>query len=1195
MTVRGITNIDSSNGVKVSSVLGSGFSFLLLALLLVMGALPAHAQRYMGSLTGYVSDSTGAKLVGASVTATDMTTNFSTKAITGSNGSYSIPFLTPDTYTVTVQANGFQTQNRTGIVITADSKGQADFTVTPGSASEKITVQANTDSLLDKESADLGTTLTQKEVDDLPNLGRVPFMLASLAAGMYDSTYMTGKTSSTLVAWGNAGTAIVASGLGGSYTMITLNGSIDAPHERNGRYGGFVPSPESVQEVKVQTAMYDAESGDNGGVNINTVLRSGTNDYHGAAYFIFRNTYMDANTYERASNEYGQTNPKSPTPRANGTWDQPGAVLDGPIRIPHLYDGRDKTFFTVAYERVQLRLYQSSGSTDLVPTQAMKNGDFSALCTGGFNSSGTCISGTQIYDPLTADANGNRTPFLNNQIPQNRWSNTGVALMKYYPDPNATATSTANYNYIAATPLMIERYYSVVTRVDQSIRQNDKLSAVWYRGILGQQAPNMGFPSEIGPSGEDQHVYRNNMGGSLDYIAMLPRNWVLDGRLGVIYHPFGDVYAGSPFDLSKLGMDTSGIEYQTFPGISMSDSYATLQAGSASQISTDADMSGDLIASKTLGTHFIRFGASSLIERYNGTNPLSGLGTFAYSRTFTELNSLNTQFNDSTSGNAMAALLLGYPTSGSYSAQIAFALKQAYQGYFFQDTWRATRNLTLNMGLRWDYQTPFTDSHNRLTTGFCTTCTNPLQAQVSGLTLLGGLEFASPSNRNYYKPERNDWQPRFGVSYSLASNVVLHAGLGITYVNSMVENPIGNGFSTSTTYEDTSDDTHPLNSLDKPFPNGTVAPSGSSLGLSTLVGQGFSFISPVVKRPKLFQWSASTQIALPANTTFQIAYSANRVYYTETSKNINALPAQYDTGTPANATAMQTKVPNPLAGKIPSNGTLNASTIQQSSLLEPFPEFGTLTEVLMPTGGSLYNSLQLTARKSMYHGLSILGTFTWSRQMDQNTYLNATDPAPERYLDPQPNLLGNIALIYQLPRFSRLPYYARSVLGGWQFNSIFRDYNGPLVGTPASVSYISEPRIGHPTNTRYFNTCYLNSAGQPVDTKYNANGTIATPGCDAMSPIPAFEQHNNFALNNIGPYMNHVRVPPGRRVDVSLFKVFQIHENMTLEIRGEYFNVLNTPLFGGPNLSPGNAAYGARTLTQANDPRLGQLTARINF
>lgn len=1208
MTARGVIHIDSDKSVKVSWVSGSGFLFFLLPLLLVLCALPVHAQKYLGSFSGEISDLTGAKISGATVTVTDTTTHFSTKAVTNGTGAYTIPFITPDTYTMTVTASGFRTETRTGVVLTAGGAVGVDFSLSAGEASQTITVSAATP-LLDTLSANIGTTFTEKQVHDLPSMGRVPAMVASLAAGSYDSAYIGGKTDSTLVPWGGGPTATSGNGVGG-YTRPMIDGVPDDALERSGTsqggpYTAFTPSPESIQEVKVQTALYDAEYGHGSGTIINQVLRSGTDVYHGAAYYVFRNTYLDANTYERVPNQNGAINPAIPTRRLNGTWNQPGFVFDGPVRIPHLYDGRDKTHFMVAYEHIGLRGVQGNsggaGATNFVPTAAMAAGDFSALCPGGFDSNGVCVAGggVQIYDPLTLDANNNRTPFAYDKIPSGRFDPTGVALLKLYPAPNINQSPTVNY--ISNQITIPEGYYSLITRIDHFINANNKLSIVFDNQQLGQHIPNLGYPTSIGPSGGT--VLRNNHGGSVDYVSILPRDWVLDARIGVNYHPFGVYNNGSSYDLSSLGINTAGIAYQTFPGVSFSDSYTSLQSASSSQASDDTYITSAAIMSKTIGRHNIRFGFEGELHRYNAQNPFSGLTNFAYDRRFTQKNSINTAVGaDSSSGNPIASLLLGYPSSGGYQYIPAFAISQPYQAYFIQDDWRAAKKLSFNVGLRWEYEAPYTERHNRLNTGFCTTCSNPLQASVTGLTLNGGLQFASSSNRGYYKPQYNEFQPRFGVSYQLSPRVVVHSGVGLIYINSL-EAPNGQGFSASTGYTATTDNTHPFTNLANPFPGGVTQPTGSSLGLSTQIGQAVSFIAPGHTNPSILQWTVSTQTQLPANMVLQLAYAGNKTWHWGNNNNINALPAKYYNQGAAGTTYLNTKVPNPMAGLIPANGNLNGSTILNSLINLPYPEFGSVTAIDIPSGEALYNAAQVTLNKRMGHNLSILGTFTWQKMMESFQYLNSTDPAPERYEDGNPTLMGNVAAIYELPRFSSSPRYVREVVGGWQLNSILRAYNGGLFSNPGGAIQLSDPAqnissgsvIAGLGNARgnYFNTCYKNAAGVNQVTGRDIGANV--PGCASDASIAAFQLTLPNTLNTLRPRMESVRTRVHPLADASLFKKFPIHESATFEIRAEFFNVFNTPNFGGPGTTPGSTSYGVVTLSEANDARIGQLTARFNF
>jgi hypothetical protein len=510
------------------------------------------------------------------------------------------------------------------------------------------------------------------------------------------------------------------------------------------------------------------------------------------------------------------------------------------------------------------------------------------------------------------------------------------------------------------------------------------------------------------------------------------------------------------------------------------------------------------------------------------------------------------------------------------------------------------------MGLRWEYESPYTERHNRLNTNFCITCVNPAFTgiTVNGAPLYGGLQFASSTNRGYYQPEHFEYQPRFGASYQVNPRVVLHSGAGLIYINA-IEGPFGQGYSASTNYVATTDNMHPATSLANPFPGGVTVPSGSSLGLATQVGQSISFIDTNRVNPRILLWTLSAQAKLPANISLQTAYAGTKTWDWANNRNINALPANYYNQGPAGLTYLNTKVTNPMAGMIPANGNLNGGTIFNYLINLPYPEFGSVTEVDIPSGQALYNALQVTVNKPMGHGLTILGTFTWQKMEESFEYLNSTDVNPLRYEDGNPTKMGNVAAMYKLPSFSSSPRYLREIAGGWQFNVILRAYNGALFGNPGSVTQLSDPGKNISSGSiisgsvlgnargNYFNTCYENSSGVLQVTGVNIGANV--PGCASSSSIPAFEQNPSYVLNTVGPRMDTVRTVVHPLADASMFKVFPIHESATFEIRGEFFNVLNTPNFGGPGTSPASTTYGVVTRNEANDPRIGQLTARINF
>ena len=1166
----------------------------LLAVCLLLPASSLYAQRYLGSVQGLVTDPAGAVISTASVTAEETTTHFKTIGKTNPSGQFSFPALNPGTYIVTATAAGFRTETKTGIALTAGQSQVVDMQLTVGSQSSTVEVRADT-SLIDTGSANIATTLSSKEVADLPNIGRNPFVLATLAAGVVDAAsggYFYGKASQFTL--GGVSVQITTDGSAG-HNRLTLDGIPDDPAERfsGATYAGFVPSPEAVQEVKVQTSIFDAQIGHGNGTVTNTVVRSGSNALHGSAYYVFQNTYLNANTYEKSPNQ-NAADPATRTPRSNDQLSQTGFVIDGPVVLPRLYDGRNKTFFMVAYER-----YASHSSLNYqsrVPTAAEVSGDFSALCNS-FNSAGLCTSGIQLYDPLSPiDASGNRTVFFPNNNIASRINPTGAALASYLPLPNVPgAAATASFNYISNQTTYPFTLPSFIMRIDQAIGSRNKFNAIFFKSDLSQIYPHQGFPKEVAPTGYGYTVYRNNIGGSLDDIHQFSSSLVLDSRFGVIYHPFGLVYPDNAgYDISKLDIAGS-YPYTSFPGISSStDNYAGLAAGSGGQVSEDTTGSLEEILTKVIGTHNIRMGFEGNLLRYNVQNPQSGfVGSsastpgFVFDRRFTQMNSVSANVGaEANSGDPIASLLLGDPSTVSYNITPAYALQQVYMAPFMQDDWRLTDKLTLNLGLRYDYESPLTERYNKQVSNFCTTCTNPLQASVPSLPLKGGLEFTSPSDRFPYPRDLNNIQPRLGAAYQAFPNTVVRGGFGIIYFNT-IETPVGTGFSQLTTYNNYLTSA-PLNTLSNPFPTGVALPQGSALGLSTALGQSITYTDPHHVQPKSTQYSVSVQQQFPGNIAFQVAYVGTRPTRLEVNHNINVLPEQYYNQGQAGITYLNAAVPNPLAGTLPQATNLNGPTIAQNLLLLPYPEFGGVTENYSSIGSAPYNALQIQVSVPLRHDFSLQGNLSWDKVMLHTSYLNPYDTHLSSVQDPNPNVLANIFGIYEFPKFERSPYYERLLLGGWQLNATFRAENGPLISTPSNVNIIGDVRQPNPTKARFINTCYENTAGALV------TSTTTAPACDGQSPKPAYQQRLAYTSQINRVYLP-IRAVLNPLMDASLFKQFQLHQGISFEIRGEFFNILNSANFGGPNTSIGNSAFGTVVLTQANDPRIGQLTGRLNF
>ncbi|MGH9604801.1 MAG: carboxypeptidase regulatory-like domain-containing protein [Terracidiphilus sp.] len=1190
---------------------------------------PAHAQRYLGGLSGTVADQTGAMVPGAQVLAVEVSTQFKTTVTTGADGAFSIPSLSPGTYAVSVTAKGFKTDTRVNVVLTAGQVVQLDFKLSPGEVSQSITVAAETASLIDTTSPTVATTIDQQEVVDLPNEGRNPYVLATLTPGVVDTAsggYFEGHASQYTNPYSGVAVQITAFGNSG-HNRLTLDGiPNDAPERFSGdTYTNFVPSPEAVQEVKVEDGMWDAQFGHGNGVVTNVVVKSGTNHLHGAAYYVFENTYLDANTYDHNAAQ---------KPRSNNQVNQTGLVLDGPVVLPKLYNGRNKTFFMFSFERYATHTPQNFSTR--VPTSGELGGDFSGLCPGGFNSSGFCTSsgGTQLFVPNSPlDANNNRTEyFMNNNLVASSFGTasytctsgtctvsgfgapvagssainaTGAALASYFPAANvagSTAASSASQpNYVSTQTTYPATYPSFIGRFDFELGQNDKLSVIGFRSGLTQSYPMEGYTKGIGPSGYGYSVYRNNRGGSVDEVHQFSSTLVLDSRFGLIYHPFGLLYPGnSGFDLTKLSMTQAGLPYNTFPGETSSDSYSGLAPGAGGQISTSAIGSLDEILSKALGRHSFRFGFQGDIMRYDVQNPMSGFGNgsgtsgFAFDRRFTQSNSVTygagsaPATNGVGSGDPIASMLLGDFSTDNYNIAISYATQQIYMAPFFQDDWRVTNKLTLNLGARYDYESPLTERYNRMISGFCLTCVNPLQNSVPGLALNGGPEFVSPSSRFPYPHDTHDLAPRLGAEYLVRPNTVVRAGFGIIFFNTL-ESPYSTGFSQATSSNNWTSSA-PLNSATNPFPTGVVLPTGNTLGLETGLGQGINFNDQTHVQPRSAEYTLNIQQQLPFNIALQAGYVGSRPTRLEVSKNINALPAMYYNQGASEVAYLTTKVANPMAGQFAStyasNATLNAATIEQYLLLVPFPEFGSVTEQNSSIGSAPYNSLQIQVSHPMTHHLAIQGNLTWDKLMLHNGYLNSgIDTHLESYEDNNSNVLANIFGTYELPTFTRSSYLERLALGGWKLNGVLRMANGNLISAPGNVNIIGPTGVANRSYSHFINTCYENASGVLV---------VGTGACSSSTDTPAYEQRLSYTTQTNAPYIG-VREQFHPLMDASMFKTFPIREGMTFEIRGEFFNILNSPIFGGPNTSVGSTAFGVVSLTQANDPRFGQLTARLNF
>ncbi|HKQ73801.1 MAG TPA: TonB-dependent receptor, partial [Blastocatellia bacterium] len=636
---------------------------------------------------------------------------------------------------------------------------------------------------------------------------------------------------------------------------------------------------------------------------------------------------------------------------------------------------------------------------------------------------------------------------------------------------------------------------------------------------------------------------------------------------------------GDGFDFTQLGFPAAlagQVPRKFFPRLTFTDYSSIGNTGSQFTFSDASSFSETL--NKTVSSHSLKFGGEVRFLRDNYDNPTSSFGSFSFTKGFTQRNPLAA---DAASGNAIASFLLGYPASGSVPINPSFAYQHLYYGAFLQDDWRISRNLTLNLGLRWDYESPTSERFNQLNAGFDQTTASPFQAP--GLQLKGGLLFISEDDRLPYKRDLNNFGPRVGVAYQLSEKTVLRGGYGLSYLPAF-DPGTSLGYSVSTNFVSSTDGgSKPANVLSNPYPDGLFRPVGSALGLQTQLGQGFTFYNTNIQIPKNHQFSFGVQREIPWNMVVDISYIGSRTRNLSVSKGINEVSAA---DLARGAAFLQEQVTNPFAGRLPGTA-INTPTVQRQQLLRPFPQFLGLTEDRRTIGRAWYNSLQVRVEKRFSQGFHYLVSYTFSKNMEAVGYLNAQDPddrlasvvtgdyAPHRLM---------ISGGYDLPLFKNSKAWLRNIAGGWKLNGIAALQSGVPIGTPGGVFLIGDPRLpeGQQSLARWLNTCTLTVTG-------------ARQSCASASETPVFQIQPAFTLRSHSVRFSNIRTSRPPQIDLSLFKSFTLKEGLALQFRAEAFNFTNTPWFGAPNTTPGSAAFGVVTPSQVNDQRSVQLALKLIF
>jgi Carboxypeptidase regulatory-like domain len=1181
---------------------------------------------YRAQLRGVVSDASGASVAHATVTIRNVGTNISSTSHTDDKGSYYFTGLTPATYDVKAEATGFRSAERTGVVLAVDQESSLNFKLDVAGTLATITV-TSTQPLLDTDNATLGTDITSEYVKELPLINRSFFGLMFLAAGV---TEVAGSGTQDNYP---SGTNFVSNGQRNATAEVRMDGAlISAPEQGEGGNSNvyYEPLVESMQEVKVQNNSFSAEFGNNGGTVVNMVMKSGTNAFHGSGWYFLQRPQMDARDF---------FNPE-PNAKPDAKRDQGGFSIGGPII-------KNKTFFFGDFEKV--RSVSSTSGLASVPTSDERKGDFSA-------------SANAIYDPTTCGnpcVQRSQVGVMNNGplnvIPQNEIDPIGQAVANLYPKPNLPGEfNNLNFTTIANGP-----DYQFDIKVDHQINDKQRINARYSRSKSNFTSPFVLGDSFDSPSGDGIEASPTTaQNGSFEY------SWAINPRIIWTNHASIDrVHELSTFGGPSISSFNASLPagVQGLPSVLQANGLGrmpTFQMVGASpwtdlfdQCCVDTTFahtlysySSQFVISK--GEHLLKFGGEQRLFYNNFVQPPNPTGLFSFTDFVTSPtpNSDTDAFGNAT-GNPFASLLFGYADNVNASTYLnlypSVANRSAETGFYFQDDWKVTSKLTLNLGLRYQWSTPYSERHNKIEFSDFTGNTgvnidlsgaNGAQATLQGVgvnfpssePLLGTTVFATSGNRSV-PVYRKDLGPRLGFAYQIDSNTVVRGGAGIYFGMSPATNfqYTGTAFRKTATMFFTNDNFVTQSAtLENPFSSGFTGPQNMAYG--KLANWGYvnnnDLGTTSARDAKIYQWNIGIQRELPSQIVLGVDYSANRSTHLPWSGTNNrdfipsALLAKISAAvTPTDPTCqadscvsnfLQTQVTNPFAALFnspctptPSNPCFNEpdsnygqSTLPLGNLINSYPQFaGDFEGLMLEEANSWYNAMQIRFQKRTTHHISFDGSYTISKSTDdssagRNNFVGTLANGTVQQLD-HLNSEHSIGANDTPQRLAvavvvDLPVGRQQWIGG-DMNRVLDAVIGGW-----SISTLITEQSGQPMAITMANPRLANGSQRPnvvcpqLKTGVSVNDAALT--WQSATPL-AYLNMNCFAdpgdqnPGNAPRYFSGLRVDGIHNVDLSLYKSFVPKEGARIEVRADMFNFANHPRFGQPNSGVGDPLFGTIT------------------
>lgn len=1152
-------------------------AILALASLALIFTSTVSAQTPLGTVTGTVTDQQGAGIPNVKVVVTNLGTTLPYTGTSSSDGTYVIPQVPVGDYDLTTAADGFKTYNQPGLRVEVSQRLRVDIRLEVGAVTESINVTAEIPRVQTEDSA-LGAVVEKQRIEQLPLNGRHVFNLMKIVAGVqprFNNTDGFAEIS-------NQNFSQIRINGGPAFgNQFYLDGAVNSAPVHNEI--AVVPMADAVEEFRVETNALKAEYGQTSGGVVNVVTKSGTNTFRGSLYEFFRNDALDArNAFST------QPDPRTGRIKQVLRYNQFGGTVGGPVWIPKVYDGRNRTFFFAGYEQWR---WVASGSPRLgtVATQQQRDGDFSNTRDGR----GTLIP---LYDPATTAANPNGNGYVRqllpgNIVPKSRMDALSLRVLPYMPMPNATPTDqfTNANNFVALVPSVSNQG---VTNLRLDHRFTDRDSLFFRYSVTRNTREDRGWGLGVAdPNARNDQ--RDNHSAVVNYTRVVTPSVVNDLRVAVArqYLPFQH----PSFDKNwpqQLGYP-SIVPQDQFPPVGISGMLSIGSTGFSAGHRAQQYLQVVDSVNWMSGKHNFKSGFDLRWSRLSFINRVSPSGVYNFDGGLTG----NPQSPAGT-GFGMAGFLLGEVSGGSLGYRPFFQYRSVPLGAYFQDDWKIRRNLTLNLGVRYDVVWGPSEMHNRFS-NFDPFVANP------ATKMPGVLEYAGVNGRNsnFVQRDNNNFGPRFGFAWDPKGDgkTAIRGGYGLIYTISEVGNTQGDnsnafGFSADTPFQATG-------GLPKKaflFSDGPAAllqPLGAAGGPSAWRGQSVRYQDQDAPVPYIQQWNFTIQRALWGGWVASGVYAGSRgVKLFGGNYDLNQLdPAYFSEGL-----ALQNQVDNPFRGQIAS-GPLSGAKVQRQQLLRPFPDYQTVQTFAANNASSTYHSLQVFVEKRFSQGISALFSYTKSKLMTSAQSVggggNATglegfrlgrfDRSLDRAIDPDDVSQRLVSSgVYELPyghgkKFgANTPGVVNAILGGWQINGIWTLQTGTPLLVRGSNNFTGIPFpnvVGEPTLDR----------GERSQHRWFATEVFQNPA--------------NFTVGNAPRTLPRTRAPGLNDLSFSLFKTFRFVERYRLETRWEMFNALNNVNFNAPNTTFSPNAQGVNTnanfgrIFGALDARRMQLGLRLTF